>query len=301
MELRNIRFFVGVADELHFGRAAERMYIAQPALSQHIRRLERELGVLLFDRSKRQVRLTPAGSAFYDEARRLLDSADRAKGVARRAANGEAGTLSVGMVPALCGPVVTHLMERFRSCWPRITLEVQPFEPIPLEQALTAGRISLGLSDSPTAATGSRLVTSEPLVCVLPRGHNLTLARHVSLAALANEPFVMPRRRLNPRLHDAIVACCNAAGFTPLIVHESDSGSGVAISVASGVGVSLVPRPLGERWEPVLTCRPLSSDAPEVDVVALWRDNDSTPHVKAFVETIGDLDSAHIEALPACA
>src|ERR671933_1358870 len=226
MELRHLRYFVAVAEELHFGRAAARLHIAQPPLSRQIRDLELDVGAPLFARVPRGVALTAAGLAFLPEARLTLAQAERARRTAQRAAGGEIGRLRVGFVEAaIYSGVLPEVLGFFRMHLPDIGVSLFEMDPRQQAEAFRDGRIDVGILHNapPDAERWLRVepVYSEPLVAALPHGHRLAGRARPSLADFAGEPFVLFPRHVGPELFDGIIASCKSAGFSPHVVQEA--------------------------------------------------------------------------------
>ncbi|CAA9463972.1 MAG: Transcriptional regulator, LysR family [uncultured Rubrobacteraceae bacterium] len=293
MELRHLRYFVAVAEDLHFRGAAERLRIAQPALSQQIRKLEDDLGVKLFDRSGRRVRLTPAGSAFLEGARATLGQAEGARRAAVRADRGEVGRLSLGFTGSAAHEVLPRLVRAFREDRPDVELELRSLYTPQQVRALEEGRIDAGLLRSPPVHDLLEVlpVSREALLAVLPEDHPLASEERVPLAALADEGFVLPPRRLSPAIHDRVIGLCRQAGFSPRVVQESaesesDSAAlqSIAGMVASGLGVSLTVNIPESLNNPGAVCRPVYGPEAGWDLVLAWRRDEGSPVVRAFVE-----------------
>jgi DNA-binding transcriptional LysR family regulator len=291
MEMRQIRFFTAVAEERHFGRAAERMFIAQPALSQQIRRLERELGAQLFDRSARQVRLTPAGEAFLEVARRVSLQADEATVAAGRAEAG-AGSLGLGVHLPVAAPVLSVLLGH----WTRLQPAVQP--------RLTSGRsdelvdlvrrreIDVALVDGPVTdrSLSSALVLEDQLVIVLPADHRLAREKTVAFADLRDERFVTVARRSSMNLHDRLIELCEAAGFNPEITLEVDDPDLLPMAVAAGQGVGLAASvSVSGRALPGLVWRPVADARATVALVAVSAGNGTTAQTREFLHLVETL------------
>lgn len=290
MELRHLRYFVAVAEELHFGRAAERLNMAQPPLSQQIRALEDELGVKLFDRAHRRVRLTDAGETFLRRAWRILESAELAAGEARRAARGELGRIAVGIMSSAMLPTFPPILRRYRGERPDVEVA---FEQLPSNEQLHAaaeGRIDLGFVD--VAARGGRTelngvavqvepVWRETLVAALPLDHPLAGRAHVALEELAEDPFVMMPRLPATGLYDRVIQYCQASGFSPAVRQEAAQLPAVAALVAAGVGVALVPGCIAEPWRGMLAFVPVRERL-HVDVAMIRRADNASPALAAF-------------------
>src|SRR3954454_17467734 len=241
MELRQIRFFTAVAEERHFGRAAERMYIAQPALSQHIRRLERELGVRLFDRSARHVRLTPAGEAFLQVARRMASQVDEATVAARRAEAGEAGSLGIGVNVSVAAPILSLALRHWSRLRPGVRPRLTSGRAAELVDLVRRRELDVALVDGPVVDRNlpSALVTEDHMVIVLPADHELARRDAVSIRSLMGEQFVAVSRRSSMSLHDRFIELCGAAGFSPDVALEVDDPDLLPLAVAAGLGVGL--------------------------------------------------------------
>jgi len=222
-ELRHLRYFVAVADELNFSRAAQRLHMAQPPLSAAIRQLERELGVALFTRTSREVRLTDAGRAFLDGARRTLAEAERAAREARRAGAGEVGSLRLGYSWSVRFETLPAIGRQLRTSHPGIDLLTQEMWNARMPAALADGTIDVAIALCPEVASGLEIepIRAEPLVALLPAGHPLAGERALALESLAGEEFVLFPRELAPRLHDAFMATYRRAGFEPRLRSES--------------------------------------------------------------------------------
>jgi DNA-binding transcriptional LysR family regulator len=222
-ELRHLRYFVAVAEELNFSRAAQRLHMAQPPLSAAIRQLERELGVELFTRTSREVRLTDAGRAFLLGARRTLADAERAAHDARRAGAGELGRLRIGYSWSVRFETLPAIGRALRAGHPGIDLLTQEMWNARMPDALANGSIDIALSLCPDLASGLEFepIRSEPLVALLPAGHALAGEHSLALESLADEEFVLFPRELAPRLHDAFMATYRRAGFEPRVRSES--------------------------------------------------------------------------------
>jgi DNA-binding transcriptional LysR family regulator len=248
MELRHLRYFVTVAEEGHITRAAERLGIQQPPLSQQIQALERELDAQLFRRKPRGVDLTPAGRALLDEARIILSRAEEAVAATRRAVRGEAGRIGLGFTSsASFHPFGPRAIRAFRETHPLVAFALEESGTVELVEALRAEAIDAAFVRSPIGAQADLTVhplLDEPMVAALPSGHKLAApsAKLLPLGALAGETFILYRRPVGPGLHDAIIAACDRAGFSPTIGQEAPRMLSTLSLVAAGLGVSLVPQ-----------------------------------------------------------
>jgi DNA-binding transcriptional LysR family regulator len=235
---------VAVADELHFGRAAARLQMAQPPLSQQVRRLERELGVELFRRNRRHVELTHAGTALLPEARRTLAAAERATAVVAAVAAGASGRVALGFVGSLAHGVLPLLVRELRLQAPEVEIALREANTSQQIELLRLGLLDAGLVRPPIQAAGIEIevVGHEPLRAVLPDDHPLAGARSIRLEALRDEPFVLFPRAIGPGLYDQILALCREAGFSPNVVYESGATATMVALVEAGVGVCVLPQ-----------------------------------------------------------
>ena len=294
MDLRHLRYFIAVAEELHFGRAARRLHIAQPPLSQQIRALEEEIGVRLLDRNQRSVALTAAGALFLEEAYKTLAQAEHAVRVAQRASRGEIGRVRIGFVSSIAyGPFPT-LLRTFRERSPGVALELHELTTTSQTEALLTGKVDLGLFrlDAESARAqrtgGLRLesLRTEPFVAVLPESHPLVARPRIDLTDLKDEDFVLFPRASNPGLHDYLVLACRKAGFELQVVQEADLMQTLVALVAAGLGVALTPASLQHLKFMGAVYRPLEAPGLESQVVAAWREDDASPVLAALLETL---------------
>jgi DNA-binding transcriptional LysR family regulator len=292
VELRQIRFFVAVAEDRHFGRAAERMYIAQPALSQHIRRLEHELDVRLLDRSGRQVRLTPAGEAFLDSARRLLSQAEEAARRARLADVGETGTVAIGVDLAAAAGLLPGALRRWSTRRPAVRPVLTAGRRPELLDLLRRRELDLAVLDGPVtdAAFETEALVEHDAVVLVPTTHPLADEPDLHIAQLADEDLVLVDRTVAPGLHDRTIALCDAAGFSPRVSLEVVEPDLVPLAVASGAGVAVVgSNHLTDRTFPGVESRPLVATEPLTSVLVAWIDDGATRQTIAFVEVLVEL------------
>jgi DNA-binding transcriptional LysR family regulator len=291
VELRHLRYFVAVAEELHVGRAAKRLNIAQPPLSRQIRDLEREVGAPLFDRVARGVALTAAGRAFLPEARLTLAQAERAQRTAQRAARGEIGRLRVGFVEAATySAILPNVLGFFRMHLPQIGLSLFEMSSAEQEESLRDGRIDLGMLDSPPPDAERWLhveaVYSDPLVAALPDSHRLAARTRLGLADLAGDPFVLFPRSGSPRLYDDFITSCRAAGFSPRVVQQAAGWHTLAGLVGAGVGTGFVPQSLANAQRPGIVYRRVRGLTVAVEMSAVWKKGDKSPVRDRFVTAL---------------
>ncbi|MDO8212661.1 LysR family transcriptional regulator [Conexibacter sp. CPCC 206217] len=288
VELRHLRYFVAVAEELSFTRAAERLHIAQPPLSTQIRKLERELGVELFDRSRRAVALTAAGDVLLVEARRLLEQVDQSLRAAVRAGTGEVGRLAIGFVPSASNALLPSQLRAFHGRYPGVELTLREMAPDDLVAAVLAGGIDVCFLYLPFAdeRLRTRTVLREPLVAALPAEHRLAGGRRktVALEQLRDEPFVLPARHHMPGLNAGIVAACRSAGFEPEVVQRDVWLLQTVLGlVAAGLGVALVPASVQNLNRAGVVFRPLRDAHAPIEMGAFWRAGDGSAALANFV------------------
>lgn len=285
-ELRQLRYFVAVAEELHFGRAAKRLGIAQPPLSQQIQRFERSISVQLFERTRRSVTLTPAGEALLPEAIDLLARADRALEIVQDIAFGRAGRLTIGFVGSASMLVLPELLKAFRGRYPGVELELIELTTNDQYAALEEGRIQIGCVRTPLANApfSSALISRERLVLALPDNLFEEVPDPVPLEAMAEAPFIMPPRRLGHSFHDIARAACTRAGFTPRVVQEAIQMQTILGLVAAGIGVALVPESMGRIPRDGVICRRLTDADAYSDLVLVWNEREERQTVRNFVD-----------------
>jgi len=287
MELRQLRYFVALSELLHFGRAAASLGIAQPTLSEQIRRLESQLQTTLMDRTTRQVQLTQPGRVFLVEAIAIVRRADRAAVAARRATHGEGTWLVVGFGPWTGFEALLAAVRFFRNGYPGVQLELRTMSSQAQIAALADERIDIGILRPPVSEPSlrSELLLREPFVVAVPRDHRLAGSRSVRLSALADEPFVLFPRDLAPYFHDTMLTLCNEAGFVPQVHHDADHPRTILSLVAAGLGISLVPASMRTVASPGVVFRSLYRSSPVLHTTAAWRRESTSPIVKAFVAT----------------
>lgn len=297
MELRHLRYFVAVAEELHFGRAAERVHIAQPPLSQQIRRLEDELGVQLFDRTKRRVELTLAGRAFLGEARQTLARAEQAVRAAQQASRGEVGELAVGFVGSATYLIVPLVLRTFRHRFPKVELLLEELSPAEQAERLRLGQIHVGFfrSVSDDEALTFEWILEERLVMALPKSHRLARQHRVELAKLAGDSFVLFPRAIGPGFYDLIVSQCRRAGFTPRVALEASSVQTIVGLVAAGMGVALVPASCQNFRRAGVIYKAIREPGPTVKMAVAWRRDDRSPVLRAFLEVVREVARGPVE------
>ena len=293
MEIRHLRYFLVVAEELHFNRAAELLHMQQPPLSRQIRQLESEVGVELFVRTTRSVHLTEAGKAFAREARAILEMFDRSPQVAVRAARGMTGRLGVGFTGSNTYSLLPLLASQFREQFPdaEIVAEGEMLAPAQ-EEALLSGRLDacFGRKEVALPEIESRVMWSEPLSVVLSAHHRLAKRTEVDLADLADDPFVTYPSRFGSTMFELTINACELAGFSPRIVQEVTQTSTLMCLVAAGFGVALAPQSVQHIRVTGAVCKPLISPQVSSDLVLAWRRDNRLPLLHRFVDLIARTD-----------
>lgn len=287
LELRHLRYFVAVAEELHFGRAATRLHMAQPPLSQQIRRLEAIVGAPLLARTSRSVALTPAGAAFLERARRLLAAADEGVEEAARIGRGEAGVLDVGFVSSAITLGVPERLQAFRERFPEVHTRLHEGQTSQITGRLERGEVDVGIVRDAEAREGvfdTRVLATEAFVAVLPLGHPLAGRARLAPGALRDEPFVFyPVSAGALAYRRNLLDPCRAAGFEPRVVQEGSSWTTIFHLVGVGAGVTLAPASAAEIRPATVAVVPLRSAA-RSEVQLVVRTGDDRPVVARFLD-----------------
>ncbi len=292
VDLRQLRYFVAVAEEMHFGRAAARLHMTQPPLSQTIQALEAALGTPLFSRTQRSVALTPAGTALLPEARRILQQAAALPALAQRAAAGATGTLSLAFVSIADYSVLPPALRDFRERYPQVQIDLREATSDVQLDELMQGRIDAGLlipplPDKMRAELDYLTVFSEPLVLAAPQGmKGLRGKVGVPLKTLADMPLIIFPRRIAPSFHDAILSCFHEAGMTPRIGQEAIQMQTIVGLVSAGMGIALVPQSVSNLKRPGVEYKPLAGQTVTIDTGLAWRRDNASPVLRAFLELL---------------
>lgn len=291
IELRVWRQFVAVAEELHFGRAAVRLHMSQPPLTQAIALLEERLQVRLFDRTKRYVAMTPAGAALLPEARDLLARAQALPGHARAAASGELGRLRLGFVSTVGFALLPEWVRALRERHPHVQLDLVEATGDVQELALQQGDMDAGfMLHAPgfaPAALERRLITREPLVVALPQQHALAGQAELALDAVLAEPLVIFPRHIAPSLHDAVFALYHGAGRLPLVVQEAIQMQTIVNLVSAGLGLAWVPASVQQFQRSGVVYRSVQGAAPQCETSLVWaRSNPVLERFLAFAPSL---------------
>ena len=286
MEMRYLKSFIAVAEELHFGRAAERLYMAQPPLSHQIKKLEKELGVQLFERNTRSVRLTSAGESFLEPAREVLLSVELAVRAAQIAGKGEYGRVTVGFAGASSHESLPLLTRAVRAAHPGIELVMrgQTYANVALSR-VADGSLDLGFVRLPVTQPGveARVIQNEELICALPADHKLARRTRIPLEALADESFVSFPSNSGSSVRDATFRMCEAAGFNPRVVQDAPDSYTILALVAAGVGVTLTLTSCQHIQQNGLVYRPLAKPGPLLHTALAWRTNNPSVVLRAVL------------------
>ena len=282
MELRHLRYFVAVAEECHFGRAAQRLHIAQPPLSQQIKQLETELGVQLLTRSTRRVDLTPAGAQYLERARSILANVDAARDEAQLIRDGRMGRVTIGFTGSATYELLPGMSRMLRTELPGLELDLRGELLTPSQvTGLVDGTLDIGFLRPPVQVpeVEVRPLRREPLVVVLPETHPQAGQAQVALADLAEEPFITYPSQHRSVVHDAVLDACQTAGFTPRATEVAETSTLVSF-VAAGLGVALVPESVQHLRITGAVYRPLAGTSPTVELAVATRRDETSPAVR---------------------
>jgi DNA-binding transcriptional LysR family regulator len=290
MDLRHLRYFIAVAEELHFTRAAERLGIKQPPLSMQIRQLEDEMGTALFRRLSRGVELTESGTLLLERARRILDDVERTKASVQSQARGVTGRIQVGFAGATYfQPLVPAIIGAYRRKYPGVTLSPEQSNTPRLVEGLHNGDIDVAFVRPPVGgAQGLRVepIIEETMLIVLQTTHPLAFKRSVPLRALADETFILFPRAIGPGLFDAIIAACQRAGFSPKLGQEAPQIPSIVHMVAAGFGVSIVPQSIEQIHADGVVYRRVQGKEPRAPISLAYRRDDNAATVRNFVALV---------------
>jgi len=294
MELRQLRYFIAVAEELHFGRAAAKLNMTQPPLSQQIQLLENNLGVMLFQRTKRRVELTGAGQSFLVQARAILASAESVIGMVQRVHRGETGRLAVGWKPWADLTALPPMIRAFCERYPDVQLEILNLTVDEQVSALLSGTIDVGFVVRPHDSGSHRLHNSEltsqficrqALAVVVPKDHKLASRRRILLAQLSGEPYILFRRDSSPVFYDYLISLYQRSGVALNVRHEADHPSTVLGLVAAGLGITILPYSAYTTGSDVVFC-PLPEKHGSLEILLVWRTKHPSALLKRFIDTI---------------
>jgi DNA-binding transcriptional LysR family regulator len=288
MEFRHLRYFLVLAEELHFGRAARRLSISQPPLSLNIQQLEASVGTRLFTRNSKEVRLTEAGRAFVPKARALLEQSTEAARHARDVGRGVEGRLHIGFVGAMLYRGLPQMLRRFQAANPALRVVLKELNSQDQLSEIAHGQLDLGFVHTGRLPVemSHLLVADEPFVCCLPKTHALARKRSIPLVQLQGEEFVLFARAASPDYYERILAICTDAGFYPEVRHEVRHWLSVVQLVAHGMGVALVPAALRRAAFEGVAFVPLAGDSPGSQSYCVWKTAHESAGVAAFLDVV---------------
>lgn len=287
MEFRHLRYFVVLADELHFGRAAQRLSISQPPLSINIQQLEGSLGVTLFERNSKGVKLTPAGVAFREAALSLLAETEQAQDIVRQVAKGVLSRVRIGFVGSMLYRDMPERLTTFQKAQPRVEVVLTELNSAEQIDALLRGQIDLGFvhTERVPRELEKMLYRSEPFVCCVPEGHPATGEKMVMLNTLSEEPFVLFARDASPDYYDRILALCAEQGLQPRVRHEVRHWLSVVSLVSKGMGIALVPCALADSGIAGVRFLPIPQSRYVSDVYCVWNEREMPAVLPALLDT----------------
>lgn len=284
--------FIAVAEESHFGRAAARLHMAQPPLSQAIKNLEDIVGVQLLARSKHSVSLTPAGKVFLEEARELIAHGQRAIDIARRASEGLIGRITIGFMGSVSYELLPRILRDFRTQFPGIHVDLREQTSVEQIESLHASKIDLGIVRLPLANAADinvRIIEVERFIAVLPQDHPLAASRTLRLEDLAQARFMIFPANKSPGLHAKFLMACDEAGFSPQIAHEAWQMASMVSLVAAGMGVALLPAQVRNSPHPGVVYKDLANDSEhfQLEIAAAWRPDNISAGVHSMLSVLG--------------
>jgi DNA-binding transcriptional LysR family regulator len=284
IELRHLRYFAAVAEELHFGRAAELLHLAQPPLSQQIRKLEQIVGYPLFTRTSRSVKLTGAGEVFLERARRTLRNVQEDLEEARSLGRGEAGFLRVGFIGSSMLTSLPAMLGEYRRAYPAVQLQLHEAHTSEVMRAVASGQWDIGIlrDGGPSEALQVKTMFSEPFFAVVPAAHPLAARHNISAAALRDEPFVFFPALAGTRAYEKPVSLCEKHGFRPRVVQEAPQWLTLLRLVDAGLGVTIAPACVRQVSTPGVVFLRLRGADVSSDIELAYRAGDQRPIVKAF-------------------
>lgn len=287
---KQLQYFVAVAEELHFGRAAERLGIAQPPLSQQIQKLEVSLGATLFNRTSRRVELTEAGGMLLEEARIIAQRIESLRRAVRQRAGSFAGSIDIGAVTPVLDTFLPELIHKFTAKHQGVRVSLHEKRSSEQIAAVRAGLLDLGfirLFEQDLSDLETLLVRRESYVLALPKSHVLAKRKTIPLEALRDAPLIMAPRQARPALHDRLVSCFQDAGFSPTIVQEAPSKRTEVSLVAAGIGVALIPQSYSQLYHrDGVVYRPIKGTLPTIEIVAIWKTDAANSAVQKFLDVV---------------
>lgn len=287
-ELRHLRYFLTVAEELHFRRAAERLHIAQPALSKQIQQLEAAIGIKLFERTNRRVILTEAGQVFYSEAKTIFKYIDNAISLTQRAALGERGELKLIFTAPAMSTVLPSILRTYKRNFPKVKVTLTELPTSAQIEALQTGEADCGFFH-PTATISNLTVTeifSESLGIVVPKSHPLATRKKIKLMDFSDDSFILFPRIYNPYLYDHIIAICQQVGFSPNIAEEVSPRSNAISLVAAEMGITFLSQSLCSLCGQDVVYKPLVGLTPQLKLVYGWQSQNASACLCQFLKVV---------------
>lgn len=287
IDLRQLRYFVTLAETLHFGRAATLLHISQPPLSRQVAALEEQLGVSLLKRSTRLVELTAAGQHFHEQAKRIIAGLDAAVRSTQAIERGELGVLRVGFTMAAAWSVLPPVIKRYSDAFPQADVQLSEVLPKELNDALISGNVDVGIAFPWQRPPGLEYLTvhTEPLCAVVPSGHRLALGDEIVVSDLATEPFITFPATTAPALHELVIGCCREHGFEPRIRFETHLQQTIVNLVAEGLGVSLVPQSMSKMQLTGAKFLPVSGTR-MVEQGVIWAADNDNPCLARLLQCV---------------
>lgn len=287
MDIRQLRYFVTLADTLHFGQAAQLLNISQPPLSRQISALEEEIGVTLFKRTSRHVELTTAGKHFHTQANRIIQSLNLAIETTQATARGEKGVLSISFTMSAAWSILPSVIHQFSISSPDVEIKLNEVLPRQLNEALLSGNADIGIAFPWLRPTGLeyKKIFTEPLVAAIPTNHHLAIENCINVKALENEPFITFPAATAPALHEMVIGCCRDHGFEPKIYLETHLQQTIVNLVAEGLGVSLVPLSMSKMQLSGLVFRPINQTR-YIEQGVIWSSDNTNPCLYRFLDTL---------------
>lgn len=295
MELRQLKYFIAVAESLHFGRAAESLHLSQPALSKQIQALEDSLEIQLFERTKHWVKLTIAGQKFLETAYRILHEVEESIQVTRQVAAGEMGRLRIGFTEATLFSLAQDIVKTYKKRYPQVELVLTSGGTEAHVEALRTHQIDVGFVYLPIREPSLSIhpLFEEVYIAALPASHRLARQKQIALQALATEPLIFYPRSLAPVLYANFIKCCDQAGFVPKIVQEAELAQTRLGLAAAGVGITFVLANMQNLSVKGVVYRPLTGDFLTLKLALAWRQNESSPVVHECIKVLETIKSFH--------
>ena len=289
MELRHLKYFRTVAEELHFGKAAIRLNMSQPPLSLQIRQLENELGVPLFRRTKRNVELTEEGEVFLEKVYQLFTSLDEAIETVKMVNRGEIGEIVIGFIASAAYDILPIIMKHYKQHYPDMHVILKQLTSEKQIKALQEGSLHIGIVSEPIEyeEITHKIIRCEPMVIAIQKEHPLaSKSSAVNLIEFANDSFVLTGRKSNPRYYDGVINCCYQAGFSPQIIQETEEMSSVLSLVSAGIGVAVVPASMQLLLATKIVYRDLRNINYRTTTALAWQSDNNSPIIQAFINLV---------------